>query len=310
MPDEKEYVSSIVGKISEETYKMLDRPYKELIAYFYPKGIPRKRRPITPAVLTVEKDLGGQTVRGIDIYRHLKNYGFDEEVASNVMQLFSKNRMVNDLLEHRKFDIKELVYTTSYLERLHMTGAKSLEIYTRAAMEDEIYVQPLKIPEEVIPPELCSFFEYIDQLVGVIESDQLETYRMPNQIDKLTTYIEERNYDGALKRVHKPINDILNRYFKTLHLKRKGEEVINEPDLLLSADELGFGTVEKPECPESRTYELQIYPGNVRIPFEPESAIYGLKYTKGAIVNIHGFGDNFPIEDIIDILKKEGKWEE
>ena len=64
MPDENEYISSIVGKISEEEYYTLDKPFEEMIKVF---GREREK----PAILFIERQLGGKTVKGEGIFSRL-----------------------------------------------------------------------------------------------------------------------------------------------------------------------------------------------------------------------------------------------
>ncbi len=124
----------------------------------------------------------------------------------------------------------------------------------------------------------CTVFRFMDSLVG-----RKDSYRLPNQVDVFPSLVKKD--DGALKRVHTPINRVIEPFFKG---KLKIEE----------AAYMSEGTTS--DCPESRRYELEI------LDTDTDAILYGLIYQEGKILSVIG---NLPVDRIVPILRAEGAWE-
>lgn len=277
MPDK--YISHILGKISEEEYNSLDKSFEELIKVF---GHEREK----PAILFIERQLGGKTAKGEGIFNTLINFGFKRGIAMRVMALFSANKMVNEVLSYRKRNIEYLAYKATYLQRLHYAGVMQLTIFTSYARTDEIFIRPIKVPEE-IPPGLCSAFEYTDDFYNR-KYGYIDPYKSLNQRDVLTKLIADEEYDGALIRVRAKVNEILNVFFG------KNMDVENNPDKSLPS------TTSK--CPEYRRYELELIDHD----YLEGDTQYKLIYYKGIIQDSTG---DLPKDKVVKVLREEGKWE-
>lgn len=129
-------------------------------------------------------------------------------------------------------------------------------------------------------PESSAFF-YLDSLYG-----KKDPYLDPVYWDKLTYFVTEEEYDGALTRVRNKINKVLDGWYKTLHV---------EP-----ADYISVATLTEHEIPEKRVFELNV------IDRETGAPQYALSYFAGEVQIFYG---NLPLDKIVAILKMEGAWE-
>jgi hypothetical protein len=137
----------------------------------------------------------------------------------------------------------------------------------------------IEVPRPRIPES--SVFFYFESMYG-----EKDPYRDPVYWDKLTYYVSEEEYDGALTRVRPKINKVLDEFFKTLHV--------------IPADYISIGTpLYDKEIPEARIFEFNIVDRNG----VPQ---YALVYSKGEVQLTYG---NVPVDKIVAILKEEGAWE-
>ena len=133
-------------------------------------------------------------------------------------------------------------------------------------------------PQKPELPIESTLYDAIFNLAG-----KKETYKISNIKDILNILIEDINYDGALHRVTPEIKYILNVFFKG-HLSMEEGRGISS------------GTTS--EVPEFRKFELEI--------LEDKEHQYIFIYGRGTLINSIG---DLPVEKIIAVLRKEGKWE-
>jgi len=134
-------------------------------------------------------------------------------------------------------------------------------------------------PKPELKPLECSIFDIVFELVG-----KGKIYKVANIKDVLPQIINDVHYDGALLRVTPDINNILFYFFKENFEFEKTKGISS-----------GITTV----CPEYRKFELEL--------FDNQELQYFLIYGKGILIDST---DSLQSENIISVLKREGKWEE
>ncbi len=270
MANENEYISHMLGDISEDEYEAIDKGFSEVMRVF---GRLRQR----PAFIFIEKWFGGRTLTGEKIFNTLREYGFSKGISQKVMsKLISNEISVLPDLQYRGYNIKDIEYSTDYKRRLEILGLK--EVIPQYPRLVEIIIRPIQV---ITPPPLeCSVFEYLDNVQG-----KSEAYKTINQKDVLSVSIEYADYDGALEKVHSKINRIVENFFGG--------------NLTIEDSEMSSGIT--PDCPGSRTYEFEIYDETIH------DIQYALKYSKGNIQLVIG---GLPVEKIINVLREAKVWEE
>lgn len=265
------YISHMLGDITEEEYLAIDKGFSEAIKVF---GRLRQR----PAFIFIEKWFGERALKGEDIYNYLREYGFSKGIAQKVMSKLIANEIsVIPDLQYRGYNLKEIEYSTSYKRRLEILGLK--EVIPQYPRREEIKVRPIQVIPP--PPPECSVFLYLDNLRG-----KSEVYKVINQKDVFPISIEEPDYDGALEEVHSRINRIVENFFGG--------------NLKIEDAEKSSGITTK-DCPDSRTYEFEVYDRDIH------DIQYALKYAKGNIQLVIG---RLPVEKIINVLREAKVWEE
>lgn len=264
------YVSSMMGEVTEDEYQAIDWDFSEAIKKF---GRLRQR----PAMILIEKRFGERILKGEDIFNILREYGFSKGISQKVMSRLIANEIsILPDLQYRGYNIKDIEYNTDYKGRLEILGLKEvIPSYPRLI---EIKIRPIRVITP--PPPECSVFEYLDNVQG-----KSEAYKTINQKDVLPVSIADSDYDGALEKVHAKINRIVEKFF--------GGN--------LKIEDSGKSSGKTPECPDSRTYEFEIYDDTIH------DIQYALKYAKGNIQLVIG---GLPVEKMIKVLKEVGVWEE
>ncbi len=264
------YISSMLGELSEDEYQAIDRGFSEAIKVF---GRLRQR----PAMILIEKRFGGRTLKKKKIYNYLREYGFSKGISQKVMSKLIANEIsVLPDLQYKGYDIKSVEYSTDYKGRLEILGLK--EVIPQYPRQEEIKVRPIQVITP--PPPECSVFEYLDDMQG-----KREVYKTINQKDIFPVSIEDADYDGALEKVHSRINRIVENFFGG--------------NLTIEDSKMSPGIT--PDCPNSRTYEFEIYDKTIH------DIQYALKYAKGNIQLVIG---GLPVEKIINVLREAKVWEE
>jgi hypothetical protein len=144
----------------------------------------------------------------------------------------------------------------------------------------------------VIPPEplgiegtKCSLLIHIDAL-----EHKLIAYFAINYMDFLRERVEYQNYDGAIGRPRKYINEFFVNFTR-----------VKDKSMGLVESELSMEVRYNEECPKKyRVFEMEM------IEIETETLRYGLKYANGRVLKSVG---NLPIKEIVRILKSVGAWE-
>lgn len=265
------YISHMLGEISEAEYQAIDRGFSEAIKEF---GRLRQR----PATIFIEKWFGGRTLTGEKIYNYLREYGFSKGISQKVMSKLIANEIsVIPDLQYRGYDIKSVEYSTDHKRRLEILGLK--EVIPQYPRLVEIKVRPIQVIPP--PPPECSVFEYLDNVQG-----KSEVYKTINQKDILPVSIKASGYDGALEPVHAKINSIVEKFFGG--------------NLKIEDSEMSSGITTE-DCPDTRTYEFEIYDDTIH------DIQYALKYSKGNVQLVIG---GLPVEKIINVLREAKVWEE
>jgi hypothetical protein len=271
------YISHILGEITEQEYEALNKGYKELHIAF-------GREKVRPAILLIEKELGGMTIAGSDIYRRLLTYGFNESIACGVMRLFSANKHINDDLDYRKQDIEKLSYTSTYPERLHLTGVESLLIMRGYALTDEIFIRPIK-------GSRGTRFTYGD---GMSDNRQIRGFPVAyfgiNHKDSMPYEVEK--YDHAMDSVRELINNWLQNYIR-------GK---NPYMTIIPTEKVGEDTLYGDEVPDSRIYEFEMADTIT------EQERFKLRYEKGEVTEMNNIPQDLLFKILLE-LERIGAWE-
>ncbi len=144
----------------------------------------------------------------------------------------------------------------------------------------------VEVPKPFLPViKKCRVYTYLS---GLEHGDIV--YLAINHLDILPDCGESDAYDHSMD----PIRDYIDDW-ATNHVRRKDKAM-----RLVKALEPSKSTHYGHECPESRRYIFELMD-------EKEGMRYKLVYSKGKV--IHSIGD-IPLQEIVSLLKKVGKWEE
>jgi hypothetical protein len=201
----------------------------------------------------------------------LKRGGEQLDDLFKLYVLPSISKLASDL----KTNVDTLIRVYARKEPISDALAKQL-MYLWALKLGKVQVP---VPKPVLErPMEGSVFDAVYKLVGKTES-----YKVSNIKDVLTEIVDDADYDGALHRVIPEI-----RYHLNVHFKGR----------LSMQEETGISSGTTSQVPEFRRLELEIIDKNEQQ--------YVLIYGRGMIINSIG---NLPVDKIIAVLKKEGKWE-
>jgi hypothetical protein len=144
----------------------------------------------------------------------------------------------------------------------------------------------VEVPKPFLPViKECRAYTYLS---GLEHGDII--YMPINHRDTLPDCGEGDAYDHAMD----PIRDYIDDWAATF-MRRKDKAM-----QLVQAKEPSESPHYESECPDSRQYEFELID-------EEEEKRYKIVYSKGKI--IYSKGKNLPLEEIVSLLKKIGKWE-